>query len=329
MKATVGVPTSSTSSLNQTLASSSCAILTEKLTKTYGSSRGVIDLDLEVRQGEVFGFLGPNGAGKTTTIRVLMNLIAPTDGRALVNGLDSQRDSVEIKRQIGYLPGEFSLYPNLSGAQTLQYFANLRGGVDWKYIISLAERLELDLTKKFKQYSRGNKQKVGIIQAMMHKPRLLILDEPTSGLDPLNQQEFYKLVREVREEGRTVFFSSHIMSEVEKTCDRVGIIRDGRLVKLGGIGELTGIKTQQLELTFAGPAPLSEFERLPGVEQVEAIDTQILRCVVRADGLDGVVRLAAQYALVNLASREPSLEEIFLNYYREPGQTQQEAGYVG
>lgn len=299
------------------------AIFTENLTKTYGSSRGIDGVNLEVRQGEVFGFLGPNGAGKTTTIRCLLNLIKPTAGRALIHSLDSQRDSVEIKRQLGYLPGEFALYPNLTGAQTLEYFANLRGGVDWKYVINLAERLELDLRKKFKQYSRGNKQKVGIIQALMHQPRLLILDEPTGGLDPLNQQEFYKLVKEVQAEGRTVFFSSHIMSEVEKICDRVAIIRDGTLVKVGNIEELTDLKTHQLELSFVGAAPIDELKALPGVEQLEQIQNgpeTVIHCLVQADALDKVVKIASGYQIINFVSREPSLEETFLNYYREPDQ---------
>ncbi len=294
------------------------AIYTEKLSKSYGTYRGISELDLQVREGEIFGFLGPNGAGKTTTIRLLLNLIFPTSGLATVNGMDSRRDSVEIKKQIGYLPGEFSLYPGLTGAQTLEYFSNLRGGVAWNYVLELAGRLELDLSKKFRQYSRGNKQKVGIIQALMHRPRLLILDEPTSGLDPLNQQEFYKLLQEVREKGSTVFFSSHIMSEVEKTCDRVAIIREGRLVQLGGLDELTGIKTQQLELTFAGTAPLAEFEVLPGVSHLEKFmegTHEALRCVAQSEALDNLLRVATNHHLINIATREPSLEEIFLQYY--------------
>lgn len=302
------------------------AILTEKLNKSYGSSRGIIDLDLEIHEGEVFGFLGPNGAGKTTTIRLLLNLIKPTGGKATLLGLDSQNDSVEIRKHIGYLPGEFSLYPNLTGAQTLEYFANLRdtgGPQNWKRVQEMAERLELDLTKKFKQYSRGNKQKVGIIQALMHKPRLLILDEPTSGLDPLNQQEFYKLVMEVREQGSTIFFSSHIMSEVEKICDRVGIIREGKLIKLGNIDELTGLKSHHLELTFAGPVALEEFKALPGVEQLEQTQSgnnTVLHFVTRPESLEQIVKLASKYSVVNFVSREPSLEESFLNYYRDPAE---------
>ncbi len=303
-------------------ASSKFAIRTEKLNKSYGANRGVIDLDLSVNEGEVFGFLGPNGAGKTTTIRLLLNLIKPTGGKATVLGLDSQQDSVEIHRQIGYLPGEFSLYPNLTGSQTLEYFAHLRGiagAENWKFVQKLAERLELDLTRKMRQYSRGNKQKVCIIQALMHQPRLLILDEPTSGLDPLNQQEFYRLMKEAQAKGATIFLSSHIMSEVEKICDRVGIIREGRLVKVGNISDLTDLKSHQLELTFAGTVPLDEFEKLPGVDHIEksTINShEVLRCTVRAEMLDAVVKAAARYSLVNFVSREPSLEETFLNYYR-------------
>jgi ABC-2 type transport system ATP-binding protein len=299
------------------------AISTEKLNKSYGRSRGVIDLDLNIYEGEVFGFLGPNGAGKTTTIRLLLNLIKPTGGKASLLGMDSERDSVAIRKEVGYLPGEFSLYPGLTGAQTLEYFANLRdvdSKENWQRVQQMAERLELDLTKKFKQYSRGNKQKVGIIQALMHRPRLLILDEPTSGLDPLNQQEFYKLVEEARDNGATVFFSSHIMSEVEKICDRVGIIREGRLIKVGNIAELTGLKSHQLELTFSDSVPAQEFQNLPGVEQFrqEQNDgTTTLHFTVKAEALEQVVKSASKYQIINFVSREPSLEESFLHYYQD------------
>jgi ABC-2 type transport system ATP-binding protein len=295
------------------------AIQTQNLTKRYGQARGVTDLNLEVREGEVFGFLGPNGAGKTTTIRILLNLIKPTSGQVSVLGLDSQRDSVAIKKLIGYLPGEFSLYPNLTGAKTLEYFGNLRGGVEWARVKNMAERLELDLSRRFRQYSRGNKQKVGIIQALMNRPRLLVLDEPTGGLDPLNQQEFYKLMAEARQDGSTVFFSSHIMSEVEKTCDRVGIIREGELVKVGNIAELTGLKTHHLELTFAGKAPVEEFRQLPGITELTVSEENgqpVIRCVVMAEALDQVVKLAGHYTLLNFVSREPTLEESFLHYYK-------------
>jgi ABC-2 type transport system ATP-binding protein len=302
------------------------AIYTEKLTKNYGSNRGILDLDLEIHPGEVFGFLGPNGAGKTTTIRLLLNLLTPTSGKASIYGLDAQKDSVAIKKFIGYLPGEFMLYPQLTGAQLLKYFANLRGGIPWQRISSLAERLELDMTKKFRDYSHGNKQKVGIIQAVMHQPRLLILDEPTNGLDPLNQQEFYKIVREARDQGSTVFLSSHIMAEVEATCDRVALVREGRLIKVGLIDELVGIQSHYLEMEFAGLVELEAFAQLPGVSQLhkEQLDGETkITCIVPPDGLDAVIKTAGHYSVLHFISREPSLEEIFLNFYRIPGENGQ------
>src|SRR5262249_46752141 len=207
-------------------------IQTEKLTKSYGSHRGIIDLDLQVNEGEAFGFLGPNGAGKTTTIRTLLDHLRPTSGRATVFGIDTTADPVAIHRRLGYLPGEFALYDKLTGGQTLDYFANLRGLSDRSYQKDLIARLDVDPTRKFREYSKGNKQKIGLIIALQHKPDLLLLDEPTSGLDPLIQQEFYGVIREAKTEGRTVFLSSHILSEVEKTCDRVAIIRDGRLTRV-------------------------------------------------------------------------------------------------
>lgn len=294
------------------------AISTRKLTKNYGSARGIAELDLQVREGEIFGFLGPNGAGKTTTIRLLMNLIKPTGGRASLYGLDCQADSVEIKKFTGYLPGEFSLYPNLTGAQTLKYFASLRGGVKWPYISELAERLDLDLSRKFREYSHGNKQKVGIIQALMHQPRLLIVDEPTNGLDPLNQQEFYRLVRELRDRGSTVFMSSHIMSEVEGTCDRVGLIREGKLIRVGTMSELVDLKYHHLEISFEEPVPPEIFKALPGVERVETGQhdgIEFIRCVVRQEDLGQIVKTIARYPVVDFVSQEPSLETIFLEYY--------------
>src|ERR1700688_887439 len=201
----------------------------EKLTKSYGSKRGIADVSFSVEEGEVFGFLGPNGAGKTTTIRLLMALLHADSGAARIAGLDCWKDSQEIKRLTGYMPGEPALDPNLTGGQILEYFAHLRGGVDQAYLEQLIGRFDLDNSRKFRQYSTGNKRKVVLIHAFMHRPRLLILDEPTSGLDPLNQQEFEKMVIEARDDGRTVFLSSHVLSEVEKICSRVGIIRDGRL----------------------------------------------------------------------------------------------------
>jgi ABC-2 type transport system ATP-binding protein len=288
-------------------------IETERLTKSYGSHRGIIDVDLAVREGEVFGFLGPNGAGKTTTIRTLLDLIRPTSGVARVFGIESSADPVAIHRRIGYLPGEFALYDRLTGAQTIRYFANLRGGVDAAYQASLLERLDLDPSRRFREYSKGNKQKVGLIIAVQHRPDLLILDEPTAGLDPLVQQGFFGILRELVAEGRTAFVSSHILSEVEKSCDRVAIIREGRLVKVGTVEGLRDLAHHQVELRFAGPVPESAFAALAGVSDVQ-VDDHVLR--LRVSGpITPVVQAAAKYELLDFVSREPSLEETFLAQY--------------
>ena len=288
-------------------------IKTEKLTKSYGSHRGIIDVDLEVNEGEVLGFLGPNGAGKTTTIRTVLDLIRPTSGRALVFGIESSADPVAIHRRIGYIPGEFTLYDRLTGGQTLAYFANLRGGIDRTNQASLVERFEVDTSRRFKEYSKGNKQKIGLIAALQHRPELLILDEPTSGLDPLVQQSFYALVREAKAEGRTIFLSSHILSEVERTCDRVAIIRDGRLVRVDRVEALRDLAHHEVELRFSGPVPRTAFEQLPGVSEVVATD-HVLRMRV-SGAITPVVRAAARYELLDFVSREPSLEETFLAQY--------------
>ena len=288
-------------------------IQTEKLTKSYGSHRGIIDVDLEVKEGEVFGFLGPNGAGKTTTIRTLLDLIRPTSGKAYVFGIESSADPVGIHRRIGYIPGEFTLYDRLTGGQTIQYFANLRGGVDMAYQGSLIERFDIDPKRRFKELSKGNKQKIGLVIALQHRPELLILDEPTSGLDPLVQQSFYELVREARKDGRTIFLSSHILSEVERTADRVGIIREGVLVKVDSVEGLRDLAHHQVELRFAGPVPTAAFEHLPGVSEVAA-EAHVLRMRV-SGAITPVVRAAAQYELLDFVSREPTLEETFLAQY--------------
>jgi ABC-2 type transport system ATP-binding protein len=289
----------------------------------------VTDLSFQVTEGEIFGFLGPNGAGKTTTIRLLMGLLFTSSGSARIAGLDCRSHSLEIKRLIGYLPGELALDPNLTGGQILTYYSNLRGGVDQAYLEALVRRLDLDTSRRFRHYSHGNKQKVGLIQAFMHRPRLLILDEPTSGLDPLNQQEFDRMVAEVRADGRTVFLSSHILSEVESMCDRVGIIRDGRLVRVGGVAELKDIKRNEVRLTFVASPPVDAFRRLAGLERIEALsDGRTLRLTVQG-GMDEVIKAAAQYSLTNFVSREPSLEDIFLRYYATDGMAdQKETGRV-
>ena len=288
-------------------------IRTERLTKAYGSHRGIIDVDLAIEPGEAFGFLGPNGAGKTTMIRTLLDHIRPTSGKATIFGIDTTVDPVAIHRRIGYLPGEFALYDKLTGGQTIEYFANLRGGVEPGYQRDLITRLDIDPSRKFKEYSKGNKQKVGLIVALQHRPDLLILDEPTSGLDPLVQQTFYEVIREAKAEGRTIFLSSHILSEVEKTCDRVAIIRDGRLVKVDRVEALRDLAHHQVELRFTGAVPEAEFAALPGVTELQATDHTL---TMRVSGsITPVVRAAAAYELVDFVSREPSLEETFLAQY--------------
>jgi ABC-2 type transport system ATP-binding protein len=288
-------------------------IETENLTKTYGAHRGISDVNLTVAEGEAFGFLGPNGAGKTTTIRTLLDHLRPTSGRALVFGIETTVDPVAIHRRIGYLPGEFALYDKLTGGQTIEYFANLRGGVDPAYQADLVARLDIDPSRKFKEYSKGNKQKIGLIVALQHRPDLLILDEPTSGLDPLVQQTFYEVIREAKAEGRTIFLSSHILSEVEKTCDRVAIIREGQLVKVDRVEALRDLAHHQVELRFTGDVPVAAFAALDGVSELSTED-HVLR--LRVSGpITPVVREAARHALVDFISREPSLEETFLAQY--------------
>jgi ABC-2 type transport system ATP-binding protein len=225
------------------------AISTSRLTKDYGLGRGLFDLDLRVSPQEVFGYLGPNGAGKTTTIRLLMGMIRPSSGSAHIFGLECQRDAVEVKRKVGYLPGDIPQFGSLRGSEVVAYLGGMRGGVDRTTVRNIAERFDLDLSRRFREYSSGNKQKLGILLAFMHKPELLILDEPTGGLDPLNQQEFYKLLHETRERGATVFLSSHILSEVEHVCDRVGIVRSGRLVTVAEIKDRSSSE-QSLEEEF-------------------------------------------------------------------------------
>src|SRR6266849_5613111 len=300
----------------------------EKLTKSYSGKRGIADVTFQIDEGDVFGFLGPNGAGKTTTIRVLMALLRADSGTAHIAGLDVWEKSLDIKRLIGYVPGELSLDPNLTGGQILAYFANLRGGVDQAYLKQLIARLDCDPSRKFRQYSSGNKRKIGIIQALMHRPRLLILDEPTGGLDPLNQQEFDRMVKEVRDDGRTVFLSSHILTEVEQTCNRVAIIREGQLVRVGSVAELKDIKRHEVIITFAEVVPAEAFKTLDGVEQVEALAGGHTLRLTMQGGADAVIKAAAQHSVVGLTSHEPSLEDIFLRYYEGDGLAVKEASHV-
>jgi ABC-2 type transport system ATP-binding protein len=294
------------------------AIKTEGLTKTYGKNRGIRDVDLEVEEGEVFGFLGPNGAGKTTTIRTLLGFMRPTGGRAEVFGLDSQRQSVEVRARVGNLPGEFALEDRTTGEELLGFFARLRGVGSLGYARELAERFGADLHRPMRRLSRGNKQKIGLIQAMFHRPPLLILDEPTGGLDPLVQEEFLDVVEETKAEGRTVFFSSHVLSEVERVSDRVGIIRSGELVAVEPTHRLVDKAFRHVTLTFDGPVDARPFDALPGVEGLKA-EGPSLSFTLHSEP-DAMVKLAARHRLVGMEYERPSLEEIFLTYYGHDGE---------
>jgi ABC-2 type transport system ATP-binding protein len=290
-------------------------ISVNRLTKRYGTVRGVENVSFEVPEGEVFGFLGPNGAGKTTTIRTLLGLLRPNSGGATIAGLDCWAQATQVKRLVGYLPGEFTLDPALTGAQIIEYLGHLRGGVDHAYVTKLVERLELDPSRRFRQYSRGNKQKVGLVQAFMHRPRLLIFDEPTSGLDPLNQQEFYRMLAEAKADGATAFLSSHNLTEVEHTCDHVGIIREGQLVKVDAVASLKDIQHHEVDVAFPAAASAEWFSGVAGVRSAElANGGRVVRLTVQGD-LGAVLQAAAQHGATNLTTREPTLEEIFLRYY--------------
>ncbi len=287
-------------------------VITENLTKFYGHSRGVSGLNLEIRSGEVFGFLGPNGAGKTTTIRLLLDLIRPSSGRATLFGLDSRKESVAIRRRTGYLPGEFLFYDHLTGREFLEYFASLRHGVDGSRVEELAERLGSDLSRPLNDLSHGSKQKIGLVQAFMSDPELLILDEPTSGLDPLVQQEFYRLVDEMRAAGRTVFLSSHVLPEVERVCDRVGIVREGELVAVEDVAAIKDKAVRRIEVTFGSDVTVEDFATLP-ISEVD-VSARRLRCSVQGS-IDPLVKALARFEVVDFISHEPSLEEVFLALY--------------
>lgn len=292
------------------------AIKTERLTKHYGEVKALVDLDMSVEMGEVFGFLGPNGAGKTTMIRTILDLIRPTAGRAEILGLDTRENAVEIRNHVGYVPGDLAMYPSLTGRDTLKYFANLRGGVDWDYVEELTDRLSSDLDVKVGDYSSGNRQKVGVIQAFMNKPEVLIMDEPSTGLDPLVQREFQKMLREVAAEGRSVFLSSHTLSEVQRVADRVGIIRHGHLVDVQSVGELRKKAIRRVELFFDSRADPAIFEAVPGVREVRANEHSV---AMSFDGqMDQLLATAtSRYHLIDINSEEADLEEIFLTYYED------------
>jgi ABC-type multidrug transport system ATPase subunit len=292
------------------------AIECTAVTKSYGSGRGIFDLDLVVRRGEVFGFIGPNGAGKTTTIRVLMDLARPDRGAVHVIGLDAHRDSLAIKRRVGYLPGELAQFPGVRASYVIGLLAGLRGGVKPERITSLANRFDIDLRRKYEELSHGNKQKVALIQAFMHEPELLILDEPTLGLDPLMQREFRTLVRESAAAGTTVFLSSHVLSEVEQMCDRVALISRGRLVQVGSLTELRTVRAHRIEARIEGELRAEEVGSLPGVSAA-AVDDHRFTCTVQGS-IAPLLHKLDEAGVTELDSHEMTLEEVFFAHIGEP-----------
>lgn len=287
------------------------AIHTERLTKRYRHVDVLTDLNLDVLVGEVVGYLGPNGAGKTTTIRLLLGLIRPSAGRSSIFGLDSQRQAVEAHRRLAYVPGEANLWPSLTGAETLHLLGQVQGQVDVAYRDQLIERFDLDPSKKVRAYSKGNRQKLILIAGLMSRPDLLVLDEPTSGLDPLMEQAFRHSVLEAKERGQTVFLSSHILSEVEALCDRVGILRNGVLVDMGTLADMRHLSSLTVEATFDTSVP--DLTGVPGVSSVH-IDGRVVRCQVQG-AVEPLLKVLANSGIRELLSREPSLEELFLAHY--------------
>ena len=294
------------------------AIQTEQLVKRYGRGGTVAlkGLDLSVERGEVFGFLGPNGAGKSTTIRILLDLIRPSSGTVRVLGQDPTANP-GLRRDIGYLAGDFVVSGRQTGTELLTYLASLHSGVPTSAIKSLAERLDLDLSRRIGSLSKGNRQKVGVVQAFMHQPKLLVLDEPTSGLDPFLQQQFVELTREAVANGQTVFMSSHVMGEVQQACDRVGIIREGVLVAVERVEDLRQRALRQIEVHFDAEVQAAEFSSLPGVSDL-TVDGRMLRCKLAGEP-DALIKALAKHHVVDLISEEPELEELFFTYYQSPG----------
>jgi ABC-2 type transport system ATP-binding protein len=294
------------------------AIRAEGLTKRYRAVAALDRLDLEIAPGEVIGYLGPNGAGKTTTIKLLLGLISPSGGRAEIFGADCQRRPAETHRRLAFVAGEANLWPTLTGAETLHLLGRVHGSVDVAYRDELIARFDLDPAKKVRAYSKGNRQKVILIAALMTRAELLLLDEPTSGLDPLMEEAFRLSIREARDRGQTVFLSSHILSEVEALCDRVGILRAGRLAEMGSLAQLRQLSARTVQATFDGPVP--DLSRVPGVSSL-AVDGRVARCQVRGP-VAPLLTVLAGANVTELLSREPSLEELFLAQYGEHGDDQ-------
>jgi ABC-2 type transport system ATP-binding protein len=289
-------------------------IRTEGLTKTFGRTTALADLDLEVRAGEVFGYLGPNGAGKTTTLRLLMGMLRPTAGRSEVLGRDAWRDSVEVRRRVGYLPGEPTLYGRLTGQQHVEYFLNLRGAADDKPAVALAERLDLDLGRPARTLSKGNRQKLAVVLALMSAPPVLVLDEPTSGLDPLVQREFQAMLREHTAGGGCVLLSSHVLAEVDRVADRIGVLRAGRLVAVERIDEMRAKSLHHVSARFGDDVTAAEFAGLPGVHDL-VVDARSMTCSAPQSALDALLKQITRHPVVDLGCEEAELEETFLTYY--------------
>jgi len=290
-------------------------IKTQNLTKTFlkGKIRAVDNLNLEVKAGEIFGFLGPNGAGKTTTIRMLMDFISPTSGRASIFGLDCQKEGLKIKKDIGYLAGDVKLYEKYDGWYLTKFLANLNSGLHKDWVDQLVERLQIDMDRKIDDLSKGNKQKMGLLQALSQKPKLLILDEPTGGLDPLMQVEFYKIVQEMKKEGTTIFMSSHVLSEVEKVCDRVAILKQGKLVAVKSVEELEKAKTRRANLYFKEKYNPKDF-KLDKIE-IKHQGEKHLQLIIHGD-INPLIKVLGKYQLQDITFNEADLEEVFLKFYK-------------
>jgi ABC-2 type transport system ATP-binding protein len=293
-------------------------IRARNLTKYYGKARGIIEVDLSVEKGEVFGFLGPNGAGKSTTIRTILDYIRPTSGSVIVNGMDPQKDGAKVRRSVGYLPSDFGTYHNMTARAYLNTLISMMNHKGPDRIEDLSERLQLDLKRRIKDFSRGNRQKVGLVSAFMHSPDLVILDEPTSGLDPLMQQEFYKIILEEKAAGRTVFLSSHILAEVEAICDRVGIIKEGRLIVVEDIRKFKQKTGKIMQVRFRDTVSPDEFTSLEGIPLVEKVSDRELRISITGD-VDPVIKVLSRYSVADLDYEDMSLESLFLKYYEKEG----------
>lgn len=290
-------------------------LVLESLTKSYGKEKAVDSVSISLKKGEVFGFLGPNGAGKTTTIRTILNFIRPTSGKVRVLGEDSVESSVEIKEHIGYLAGDIALYEDMTGDELLRYISSLGRKTDWDYVRALTKKLQAELHRPIKTLSKGNKQKIGLIQAFMHHPELILLDEPTSGLDPLMQQVFYELVDEARKSGVTLFISSHNLQEVQRLCDRAAFIRKGKLVAIEDLRENKNINYHRYRITFDTPPKKKVLQSIKNTKHVEVLDKTAVIGITGSP--DALIKAIAAHTIVDFSEEETTLEDVFMHYYSE------------